>query len=196
MPLPSRMRNTICLPSGPAPLIWPPMNTHFVMTLLGPDQPGLVDRVASTVAQHRGNWLESRMVRLGGQFAGVLRAEVPAEQESQLLDALRSLQHQGLAVAIHTEAPPPPIHTTATSLELLGQDRPGIIRQLSAALARHRVNVEELETRCESAPMTGETLFRARALLHIPSSCDRASLQTELERIAADLMVDLHLDTP
>jgi glycine cleavage system regulatory protein len=172
------------------------MNTHFVMTILGRDQPGLVDRVASTVAQHGGNWLESRMAHLWGQFAGILRAEVPAEQESHLLEALQALEQQGLAIALHTEPPPPPSQTAATTLELLGQDRPGIIRQISAALARHRVNVEELETRCESAPMTGELLFRARALLHIPSDCDRASLQTELERIAADLMVDLRLDNP
>ena len=172
------------------------MNTHFVMTILGRDEPGLVDRVASTVAQYGGNWLESRMAHLGGQFAGILRAEVPADQESNLLEALQALEQQGLAVTFHTEPPPPPSQTTATTLELLGQDRPGIIRQISAALARHRVNVEELETRCESAPMTGELLFRARALLHIPSDCDRAALQNELERIAADLMVDLRLNTP
>lgn len=172
------------------------VNTHFVMTILGHDRPGLVDRVASTIAHHEGNWLESRMARLGGQFAGILRAAVPVAQESQLLEALRALQQEGLAVAIHTEPSAAAALTTATSLELVGHDRPGIIRKISAALARHRVNLEELETLCESAPMTGEILFRARAQLHIPAECDRAALQTELEHIAADLMVDLRLNTP
>jgi glycine cleavage system regulatory protein len=172
------------------------VNTHFVMTILGRDRPGLVDRVASTIAQHGGNWLESRMARLGGQFAGLLRAEVPVAQESQLLEALRALESEGLAVAIHTEPSASADRTTATRLELLGHDRPGIIRQISAALARHRVNLEELESQCESAPMTGEILFRARAQIHIPADCDRAVLQAELERIAADLMVDLRLNAP
>jgi len=172
------------------------VNTHFVMTILGRDRPGLVDRVASTIAHHGGNWLESRMARLGGQFAGILRAAVPAPQESELLGALRALESEGLAIAIHTEPSASAALTTATCLELLGHDRPGIIRQISAALARHQVNLEELETQCESAPMTGEILFRARAQLHIPADCDRAALQAELERIAADLMVDLRLKAP
>jgi len=80
-----------------------------------------------------------------------------------------------------------------TVLELIGQDRPGIVRQISRALAQHGVNVEELRTECASAPMSGETLFKAQARLYIPASCDSAALRRELERIAADLMVDLLL---
>jgi len=172
------------------------MLSPFVLTLVGPDRPGLVDLVATTIAQHGGNWLESRMARLGGQFAGILRADVPSERRADLARALQDLSTHGLTLVIHSGTGTPSTQasqgSTAT-LELLGHDRPGIVRQISGALARHQVNVEELETGTESAPMTGDILFRAHAQLQIPAGCDMAALQTELERIAADLMVDVSL---
>jgi glycine cleavage system regulatory protein len=67
------------------------------------------------------------------------------------------------------------------------------VSQISHALARHGVNVEELTTECSSAPMSGETLFKAQARLYIPGTCQLAELRGELERIAADLVVDVSL---
>ena len=57
-------------------------------------------------------------------------------------------------------------------LEIVGQDRPGIVREISHALASFGINVEELQTECASAAMSGETLFKARARLSLPESCD------------------------
>jgi glycine cleavage system regulatory protein len=78
-------------------------------------------------------------------------------------------------------------------LEVVGQDRPGIVHQISHALASHAVNVEELDSGCSSAAMSGESLFRARARLRIPETCNLARLRQELEKIAGDLIVDLTL---
>ena len=164
------------------------------MTVIGPDRPGLVDSLAGIVAEHGGNWLESRMSRLGGQFAGILRAQVPVEQESNLLRALKQLEREGLTVVVYPDRPEPEQSTrTMVFLEIIGQDRPGIVHQISHALARHGVNVEELNTECISAAMSGETLFKAQAKLNIPESCNLAVLRSELEKIAADLIVDLTL---
>ncbi len=44
----------------------------LVLTLIGPDRPGLVEAVAEPIAAHGGNWLESRMAHLAGQFAGIV----------------------------------------------------------------------------------------------------------------------------
>ena len=170
------------------------MNNLLVLTILAQDHPGLVDRLASTVARHEGNWLESRMANLGGQFAGIVRISVPQEQEPALAKDLNELQKSGIQVLFHTDSnATPAAEASTTTLELVGQDRPGIIQQVCGALARNGVNVEELETSCESAPMTGECLFRAHARLRLPAECDVPKLNAELERIAADLMVDLHL---
>ena len=86
---------------------------------------------------------------------------------------------------------PPPSRICV--LDIVGQDRPGIVRQISQALANHSVNVEELSTECASAAMSGETLFKAHAKLNIPESCNLSQLQSELERIAEDLITEISL---
>lgn len=168
--------------------------TSLVLTLIGPDRPGLVEAVAEVVAAHGGNWLESRMAQLAGRFAGVLRAEVPDDRYASLLAALRELESRGLKVVAEVggeavgEGSP-----REMELSLLGQDHPGIVRDVSAALARHRVNIEELTTDRTDAPMAGGTLFSARARLHVPAGLDVETLRAELEKLAHDLMVELRL---
>lgn len=170
------------------------MQRSLVMTVIGRDRPGLVDSVASLVAEHGGNWLESRMSRLGGQFAGILRVEVPGENEQPLVAALRKLDAQGLAVVVHPDQPSTlPASARQSLLEIVGQDRPGIVRQISHVLASFGVNVEELHTECASAAMSGETLFKARARLSLPSSCNAADVRQKLEKIAEDLIVEISL---
>jgi len=171
------------------------MNIVLVMTMVGPDRPGLVESVADLLATQGGNWLESRMARLGGQFAGILRCEIPALKEAEFVRALAQLRAKGLETTICRDrlgaAEPAP---RLMRLEVVGHDRPGIVRQISRALAAQRINVEELDTECSSAPMTGETLFKARAELMLPPDCDQEALRRELEKIAADLIVDIKLN--
>jgi glycine cleavage system regulatory protein len=165
----------------------------LVLTLLGPDRPGLVEAVADTVAAHGGNWLESRMAHLAGKFAGLLRLEVPAERVAALMQALGGLEGQGLRVLVETGSRAAPAAQRAMSLELVGLDRPGIVREISQLLAELGVNVEELTTDRSSAPMSGEMLFTARARVHVPADSDLGRLRTGLERLASDLMVEVRL---
>jgi glycine cleavage system regulatory protein len=173
------------------------MLATLVMTVIGVDRPGLVEMVAARVADHGGNWLESRMCHLGGQFAGILRVEVARERRDELVNALRTLEVDGLRVIMHAEgevapASAPPAGSLAT-VELVGQDRPGILRSVAAVFAAHGVNVEELSSERVSAPMGGGTLFQARATVLVPPAVALAVVRSDLERIAADLMVDLKL---
>lgn len=162
------------------------------MTVIGKDRTGLVESIARVVADHGGNWLESRMCRLGGEFAGILRIHVPAGKQPALVRALKELESRGLTVVAQPDPPQPAAEPTRlTVLEIVGDDRPGIVRQITRALANQGVNVEELSTECVSAPMSGEMLFKARARLGIPARCDVAALRAELEKTAGDLMVDI-----
>ena len=168
------------------------MQIPLVMTLIGPDRTGLVESVARAVAGHGGNWLESRMCRLGGEFAGILRIEIPAEEKTALLAALRKIP--GLKVVVQPDPKPPPATPgRQTKLEIVGSDRPGIVREITSALARANVNVEEFSSEIVSAPMSGENLFKADARLQLPAGCDVAALKKDLEKIAADLQVDVSL---
>ncbi len=153
------------------------MQTQIVLTLIGEDRPGLVEALASTVADHGGNWLESRMCRLGGEFAGILRVELPAESEAALIAALESLNAQGLQVVTRTDRHPEALPAAAATIEIVGQDRPGIVKQISRELAQHRVNVEDLHTERSCAPMSGEMLFQATIEVTSPSDCDVAALR-------------------
>lgn len=191
----SACARTRCCRSGPdvaKPQL--PVNTSLVLTLVGPDRPGLVESVAQIVATHGGNWLESRMARLGGQFAGVARVELDRAREAELTRALAALAGSGLKVAVAADsanaAAPAGV---AMRLELVGQDRPGIVRQITGVLAAHRVNVETLDTECVEAPHAGGVLFQAKAELIVPPGADMAAVRRELEKIAADLMVDVSL---
>jgi glycine cleavage system regulatory protein len=169
--------------------------TDLVLTLIGPDRPGLVQAVAGIVAEHGGNWLESRMTHLAGKFAGILRAELPDNRVTAALDALAALEGKGLKIVSETvaraEREPP---SRAMDLELLGLDRPGIVREIAQLLAESEVNVEELTTNRTSAPMSGEILFEARAHVHVPAGTDLAKLRGALERVASDLMVEIKLE--
>ena len=175
------------------------MLATLVMTVIGPDRPGLVQMVAARVADHGGNWLESRMCRLGGQFAGILRVEVAGNRRDELVQALRALEVDGLGVIIHAEGGTQPAAGDGArggvlaTIELVGHDRPGILRSVSGVFAGHGVNVEELSSERVSAPMGGGTLFQARATVFVPSGVKLADVRADLERIAADLMVDLKL---
>lgn len=166
----------------------------IVLTLLGPDRPGLVGAVADLVASHGGNWEESRMASLAGEFAGLLRITVEDDDTEALEAALAGLGSLGLQVVAKGGSGVAVVEGTLLSLDLVGQDRPGIVREISQALAERGINVEELESEVGSAPMSGETLFRARALLRVPAGADPSDVRTGLEAIAQDLMVDLQLE--
>ena len=168
------------------------MEASLVLTILGEDRPGLVEAVSQTIADHGGSWQESRMVRLAGRFAGVLLVSVDASQAEKLCGALHGLEASGLAVAVEPSAEVEArADMRALVLDLVGQDRAGIVRDISAALAQRGVNVVELHTHVSSAPMSGEPLFNAKAHLRSPIDLKLPQLRDILERIADDLMVEI-----
>lgn len=171
------------------------MPNTLIFTVMGADRPGLVAKLAESVADHGGNWMESRLVRLGGQFAGVLRVEVPEGDAQLLAAALRELEAVGLSSLCRAEeaSVQPEARSRLVRMEILGSDRPGILKGISRALAKHAVNIEELSTERRAAPMSGGLLFQARAVVHLPPEATLPALRQELEKIAGDLMVDLLL---
>jgi glycine cleavage system regulatory protein len=170
--------------------------TALTLTLIGRDRPGLVGALSERIAAAGGNWLESRMARLAGQFAGVLLVEVPAAEADRLVEALRGLGSEGLRVTVEpgvNEAPAPAARHGLT-LELVGQDRPGIVREVAQALAERGVNIEELTTQVATASFSGERLFRATARLQAPAGATLGDLRDVLEALAHELIVDIDLE--
>lgn len=175
----------------------------LILTVIGPDRPGLVEALSDTIKRHDANWLESEMAQLVGQFAGIVHVQVAEPVADALTADLVNLQNKGLSVQV-TPAPAPGSHagsdsgggvadTTAYRLELLGLDRPGIVRDLAQALAARSINVAQLKTQTVSAPMSGEQMFKATATLHAPATTAEDELHDALDQLAAALDLDLTL---
>ena len=160
------------------------------MTVIGKDRTGLVESVAQLVAEHEGNWLESRMCRLGGEFAGIVRVTLPTVKRAAVETALTKLS--GLTIVVRgDESAQTATASVLVALEVVGQDRPGIVREITRALSAQNINVEELATECVSAPMSGETLFQAKAKILVPSNVALDKLRQTLESSLAGLTVEL-----
>jgi len=169
------------------------MSTPLVITVISADKSGLVESIAQVINSHGGNWLESRMARMAGQFAGILRVDIAADKVEALridLDGLTSLGIN-VQVAVSGQADEPELEILHMSL--VGNDRPGIVHEVSQVLARNGVNVEQLETQCEPAPMSADPLFKAQARLGVYPQTDLDVLRKDLENLADDLMVELTL---
>jgi glycine cleavage system regulatory protein len=170
------------------------MRTSLVLTIIGDDKPGIVEQLSDQILATGANWEESRMARLAGKFAGLLRLTVDRDRADALAASLTRSDAGGLTVVVEQSGEPLAGPYRTVRLELLGHDRPGIVRDISRALAHHRVNIEDLETDVTSAPMSGEALFRARAELGVPATVTTEMLRDVLEAIAGELMVDLMLE--
>ena len=172
------------------------MTKSLVVTVVGADRPGLVSLLSDRAKGFGANWAASRMASLAGQFAGMVHFEVPVENVESLATALRGLESSGLRVVIATSdaTTPVAVDQRRVKLELVGQDRPGIVRDLSTSLANFGVSIQELHTEIVSAAMSAEHLFKVKALLVVPDALDNDTLQMGLETLANELMVDIVLD--
>ena len=164
---------------------------HLVLTIIAADKPGLVERIAQNIASHGGNWLESRMAHMAGQFAGILRVSVPSEQRQALVGALEDLSTHGIRVLVGESGAGQAAASKPITMTLVGNDRPGIVREITALLSQQGVNLERLSTDVRPAPMSGDPLFNAEALLQVPATLSLETLQEALETLADDLMVEL-----
>lgn len=167
------------------------MTVPLIITVMAADKPGLVESLAQTIRQHGGNWLDSRMARMGGQFAGILRVEIAAENVDSLRNQLQGLTSRGISIQLAVTGAAEPAAQQQLFLSLVGNDRPGIVHEVSAVLTRHGINVEHLETRVQPAPMSSELLFHARARLSLLPQTDTRTLRADLEDLADELMVEL-----
>ena len=171
------------------------MSKPLVLTVIGSDHPGIVNLLSDVAQRYGANWAGSRMASLAGQFAGIVHFEVPDQNVEALAGALRELDASGLhvAIAIGDSSAGSGSHRIVR-LELTGNDRPGIVRDLSGRLAGRGVSIEELHTEVVSAAMSADPLFKVKARLAVPEALSDAELKRELETLATEMMVDFEFE--
>lgn len=175
------------------------MNTSLICTFIGEDKPGLVKLLAEAINNCNGNWLESSMAQLAGYFAGIVRIQIEAAEQQKLVESLQTLSGSGLNVQVMASDS----ETTMASetrlfsphqLSIVGNDRPGIVHEITQALSNRGINVLEMNTHLSSAAMSGDPLFHSSMSLAVPETVNLDELQTQLDNIAAALSIEIDLE--
>lgn len=162
----------------------------MVLSIIGKDKPGLVDEVAQAVANAQGNWLKSSFCQLAGHFAGFVEVSLPKQQHNKLVSdchALSSLQITLLPANEFLDD-----NKNRLIIKVTGNDRKGIVKDVTGALKTFNANITKLDTHCEGAPNWGIPMFNASMDVIVPEGIDADKLQTAIESIADDLMVDIN----
>ena len=168
------------------------MQASFVLTVLSDDKPGLVKTISDVINEYDGSWTDSRMIHMAGKFAGLLRVSVPEDQVDELIADLTSLQDEGIEIAIETISQGDSSDSVNTiEIEVLGQESPGIINAITNQLEILSVNIEELHSEQRPAPMSSELLFYAKMTLSLPEGVESQDVQSALEDMPDQLVVDI-----
>lgn len=171
------------------------MAQDLVLTVIARDRPGLIKALSESIDAHGGNWVDSSMARLGGEFAGIVLVSMPTADVAALEAALAALSKDGIAVTMRrasTLAAPPT--GRRIYIEFAGADHTGIIAEISAEIARLGASIEELTTRVFAGSMSGTAMFEAQADVILPDGLDAEEVRERLEDIADDLMVEIEFE--
>jgi glycine cleavage system regulatory protein len=163
----------------------------MIFTLVGKDKPGLLGSVSQTVFKLGGNWLSSNFSHMAGHFAGFVEVHIPDDKQQELVDTLSKHPHLQIHL-VSGESPAEQSQQTA-NINIMGNDKPGIVQELSTVLNQFNINIVKFNSSCGSAPNWGGLLFTANTTISIPDGFDLDTLREALEEIANDLVVDIEL---
>ncbi len=163
----------------------------LVLSVVGSDRPGLTQALAAAVLSAGGNWLESHLSRLGGLYVGSVLVELEADAVDRLRSAASAVDAHGLEVRIVSATEEAGAAGEAFRFSLVGQDRLGIVEQVTAVLSGLGANIETLKTWVDAGSQSGVPLFHTEAGLRLPPELPAARVQAALEDISAEIMVDI-----
>jgi len=166
----------------------------LVVTIVGPDRPGIVSQISECAERFGANWAASRMARLAGEFAGMVHFEVPHAGADALTAALRSLGSSGLRIVVsRSDETNTPATLHSVELELVGDDRLGIVANLTRMLAERGVSIESIHTEIVRGGVSGKQTFKIGAHLLVPANYPIDTLRAELGTLANGMMLDIAL---
>jgi glycine cleavage system regulatory protein len=169
------------------------MLKHIVFTFIGEDKPGLIQRLADVISRHNGNWLESNMSQLAGKFAGIVLIAVDDSASDELCASLQALKSEGLQIVTETTENATTAGLMELKINIMGPDRPGIVKSVTQALKANNINVKDMESRITSAAMSGDPMFESDVTIQVVDQVDIDALIVEFNEISLALGIDIEL---
>jgi glycine cleavage system transcriptional repressor len=172
------------------------MAHELIVTAIGPDRKGLAAEITSYIHQAGGNLADARMLNLRGRFAVVALVEGNQETLSRVRAALTAAA-EGLGVRLDFSAGEADkgVAGVPYRVKTYSMDQPGIVHRFSALLKDHHVNIEELETRLESAPFMGTPVFTMELLVTVPPSSSLRELKKALSDLGDAMNADVDIES-
>lgn len=168
---------------------------ELVLTIIGRDRAGVVASLADVVRFHDGNWKRSELAEIGGTFAGVVVVEVGGDRVDELLTNLLILRDQGLHVtAQQVEQPTVAPEADEVRLRLTGDDRPGVVHEISTAISDLGISISRLGTVTDLPGKDGGTRFEITAQLTVPVGADIDAVLDSVGERAASLGIALNVE--
>jgi glycine cleavage system transcriptional repressor len=170
------------------------MKTYMILTCVGKDRPGIVDDITTFLFERRANIEDSRMAVMGGRFSVMILFSCSPDEVEAIRTDMHRLAGLGLDVSFH-EAEDPSLQKAGPALplalEVTAMDHPGIVQKVVRILRSNNVNILALNTQVAQAPLSGAPLFNLDLDAAVPAGTPIARVKGELERLAADMNLDL-----
>ncbi len=166
----------------------------YMVTIVGEDQPGIVARVSQALFEGGCNLGEATMVRLGGSFTIMIMVEHSGEPGA--LQAMLQGPADALGLHLHLVRIEGRLHAELepdVRITVSGADRPGIVAQVTSALAGAGLNIVSADTRVAGSPahpvyimqIDGQALRGVRALRETLSTITRDGVEATITPIEA-----------
>jgi glycine cleavage system transcriptional repressor len=168
---------------------------HLILTAVGPDQVGLVEKISEFIGRYGGNIEDSKMAVFCGEFALILLVSGEGGGLFKIANHYRDLEVEtGLAISIKTPSSRKPAEAFLPySLTASCMDHPGIVYQISGILSSFGINIESMETKTYAAPVSGTPIFRLEAHLSLPTKVNINSLRARFAELQKEENIDIEL---
>jgi glycine cleavage system transcriptional repressor len=174
----------------------PARKNHLVISALGQDRPGIVDKLSKIIFDHDCNIADSRMTVLGGTFAILLMVEGPWDKVARLEDQIKEVQQDlGLTIITErTEQREPTGDLLPYAVDVVALDHPGIVHNLASFFSQRGINIEDMSTSCYAAAHTGAPMYSVHISVGIPGKIHIAGLRDEFMDFCDAMNLDAVLE--
>ncbi|PYV90097.1 MAG: glycine cleavage system protein R [Acidobacteria bacterium] len=168
---------------------------NVILTAVGPDKIGLVEKISEFIVQQGCNIEDSKMAVFCGEFALIVLISGGSKNLLKIANGYNELETlTGLTVWVKRPSSKKPAEPSLPyKLTASCMDHPGVVHRLSRVLSLLAINIESMETKTYLAPVSGTPIFRLEALISIPAKLNVKALRGRFAEIEREENIDIDL---